>query len=337
MPAPPPWPTTCARLPGGHHRPPGPFQDLQLRCRGPPVPRDHDRRQRGALRLRRQRQPDLPDTPGPPGARLRLHPVDLDAQYTPPDVGAGTNATNYVYNLDRDLTQVQRPDGQSISLSYDAAGRLQTLSTPRGNYGYSYDATTGQLTGITAPGGGSLAYSYDGSLLTGTTWGGEVAGNVSRSYDNDFRIASISVNGADPVAYGYDGDSLLIQAGALSLTRDAQNGLLTGTSLGNVTDTLSYNAFGELADRTYQYSGADLYSTQYSYDVLGRITQKVETIQGAATTYDYAYDPAGRLAEVEPTVSSPRPTPTTPTATASPHRPGQSAHLRRPGPPAAIW
>jgi YD repeat-containing protein len=201
--------------------------------------------------------------PSRPAHGFDYTPVDLESQYSPPDVGAGTNATNYSYNLDRDLTQVSRPDGQSIDLSYDAAGRLQTLSIPRGDYGYGYDATTGQLTGVTAPGGGALAYSYDGSLLTGTTWTREIAGSVARSYDNDFRIASLSVNGADPVAYGYEGDSLLLQAGDLSLTRDAQNGLLTGTALGNVTDTLSYNGFGELEDRTY-HSTAERISTRSS-------------------------------------------------------------------------
>ena len=57
--------------------------------------------------------------------------------------------------------------------------------------------------------------------------------------------AAVSVNGANPVAYDYDADSLLTQAGSLTLTRNAQNGLLTGTTLGSVTDSCSYNGFGE--------------------------------------------------------------------------------------------
>lgn len=36
----------------------------------------------------------------------------------------------------------------------------------------------------------------------------------------------------------------------------------------------------------------------YTRDAVGRITQKVETIQGAITTYDYGYDAAGRLTTV---------------------------------------
>ena len=42
-------------------------------------------------------------------------------------------------------------------------------------------------------------------------------------------------------------------------------------------------------------------AVQYTHDKLGRITQKVETIQGVATTYAYSYDVAGRLVGVTPT------------------------------------
>jgi len=36
----------------------------------------------------------------------------------------------------------------------------------------------------------------------------------------------------------------------------------------------------------------------YTRDRLGRITRKVETIEGVTATWDYTYDPAGRLQEV---------------------------------------
>jgi RHS repeat-associated protein len=45
--------------------------------------------------------------------------------------------------------------------------------------------------------------------------------------------------------------------------------------------------------------GSGLYAAQYTRDKLGRITQKVETVGGATDTYAYAYDTAGRLAEVK--------------------------------------
>src|SRR5262249_39741007 len=55
---------------------------------------------------------------------------------------------------------------------------------------------------------------------------------------------------SNAVGFGYDADGLLTAAGALTLTRHAQNGLLTGTSLtiggGTVADTRTLHSFGEL-------------------------------------------------------------------------------------------
>jgi len=125
-----------------------------------------------------------------------------------------------------------------------------------------------------------------------------VAGSVTRTYDTDFRVASESVNGGNSVTFQYDPDSLLTGAGSLTLTRHAQHGLLTGTVLGALTDTYSYSTFGELSRYQASYSGSPLLNTQYTRDSLGRITEKVETISGVATTTVYGYDTAGRLTDV---------------------------------------
>lgn len=66
-------------------------------------------------------------------------------------------------------------------------------------------------------------------------------------FDNDFCLTSLKVNDADPVTCQYDQDSLLSQAGAMSLGRNAQNGMMTETTLGGVTDSYVYN---ELNDRS---------------------------------------------------------------------------------------
>src|SRR5262249_49318802 len=84
----------------------------------------------------------------PPGrpAHLFAHPpVDLVGEYTPPDVGAGTNHTVYTHNADRDLTLVTRPDGKTVGFEYGTTGKLRTTTIGRGEYGYEYSATTGQL------------------------------------------------------------------------------------------------------------------------------------------------------------------------------------------------
>jgi YD repeat-containing protein len=165
--------------------------------------------------------------PSRPAHTFDYTPVDLEVSYTPPDLGIGNVATTYTYNADRQLTHVTRPDGQTLTLDYEpTGGRLRSLTEPRGQTTFTYYPTTGQLATIASPGGVGLSYTYDGSLLLGTTWSGPVAGTVTRTYDPDFRVATESVNGGTSITFQYDPDSLLTQAGALALTRDAQHGLL---------------------------------------------------------------------------------------------------------------
>jgi len=237
--------------------------------------------------------------PGKPAHAFSYTPVDLESNYDPPNAGFSPKNTQYTYNLDRQLTLVTRPDGQTLSLGYDGGGRLSALTLPGSvTINYGYNSPTGTLSSIAAP-NSTLSYTYDGSLLTSTTWSGTVAGSVSRVYDTNFRISSQSVNGGNTVNFGYDNDSLLTSAGSFTITRSAQNGLISGTSLGAVTDTRGYSTFGELSAYTATANSATVFDVQYSRDKLGRIMQKVETIGGVTDTFVYTYDQAGRLTDVQ--------------------------------------
>jgi YD repeat-containing protein len=61
----------------------------------------------------------------PPGrpAHTFDYMIDLTSRYTPPDVNPGNDYTQYTYNADRQLTQIARPDGQTIGVGYDTAWR----------------------------------------------------------------------------------------------------------------------------------------------------------------------------------------------------------------------
>jgi YD repeat-containing protein len=124
-------------------------------------------------------------------------------------------------------------------------------------------------------------------------------GSLHQTYNEDFRVVATRINEAHRVEYAYDPDGLLIQAGALQLTYDTQNGLLTGTELAAVTTQRRYNAFGEVVEETAEHAGRRLYHTQYQYDKLARITQKTETVLDETTVYTYTYDLAWRLFEVK--------------------------------------
>jgi RHS repeat-associated protein len=217
-----------------------------------------------------------------------------------------TEKRSLLVNLDKQPTVIHRPDGSQIVTTYDSAGRVSTVTYPAGpstsdgniTVTRNYHPTTGNLSGMTASDGQSLAYGYDGNLPLSTTWSGTVAGSVSRTYDNNFRVASESVNGANSVAYGYDNDGLLTSVDGLNITRDPTNGLISDTALGSVTNHRTYDNFGKIATYEAKFGTTSLYSVAYVRDALGRIETKTETIQGATTVWGYSYDTAGRLWQV---------------------------------------
>ena len=218
--------------------------------------------------------------------------------YSPPSVSAAPPETTYAYNLDREPTTVVRPDGQTISMTYDSAGRPSTTSYPAGTETRIYSPTSGRLVQHVATDGGTLDYTYDGTLPLTTTWSGTVAGTVGRTWNSDFQISSESVNGGSTVAYAYDADGLILGAGAVTIVRDLTNGHIAGTTLGNVTDSRSYDVFGQRSDFDVRYAGNSIFQTHQVIDKAGRAVERTETIAGVEATYDYSYDPVGRLSQV---------------------------------------
>ena len=61
--------------------------------------------------------------PGRPAHGFAYTPVDLTEEYTPPIVGAGTPNTLYTCNVDRQLIDIIRPEGETLSFDYDSKGR----------------------------------------------------------------------------------------------------------------------------------------------------------------------------------------------------------------------
>jgi RHS repeat-associated protein len=236
--------------------------------------------------------------PGRPQHAFSYTPVNLQQQYDPPQLDAGPTPTSYSYDRDKKLTRITRPDGAAINFSYDGLGRIATMTTPDGTATYDYDPMKNHLNTITTADGQSLNFAYNGMLLTRTEWSGVVNDSIAFNYNNDFRITSRTVHGIMTDAYSYDNDGLLTGAGTMTFSRNAQNGLLAGTALGNVADAYQYNQFGEMAGYTAKYAGAAIISIQYQRDKLGRITEKTEATGGTTHTYHYTYNTAGYLTEV---------------------------------------
>ena len=212
----------------------------------------------------------------------------------------------------------------TVTYNYDpASGRLSNITYPQGMQSRTYFPLTtlpsgiiggGQLQTVTTPGGETLTYTHDGFLRTGVAWSGGgdagvgVTGSVTFGFDSNFRLTTQSVNGANALMLGYDADGLLTQAcfganclqGTPLITHDPNNGRITGTTLGSVTDAYTYDpATGLLASYVATYGTTTLYSETISLrDNVGRITQKTETNNGVTHVFGYSYYPAGELETV---------------------------------------
>jgi RHS repeat-associated protein len=237
--------------------------------------------------------------PSRPTHVFTFTPIDATQSYSPPDVGSGSTTIQYAYNNDHQVTSITRPDGQALTFGYEATGgRLQTMTQPRGTTTYDYDAGTGRLHMITAPDGGTVTFGHDGSSVTDLTWAGTVVGNLHRTFNADRRIATETVGTTPTISYSYDNDGLLTAAGSLTLVPGSNNGLLTTTTTGGVSDSRTYDSFGALHTYTATFSGNPLYSLTYDRDSLGRVITKSEAIGGQTHAIAYAYDAAGHLQEV---------------------------------------
>lgn len=238
--------------------------------------------------------------------------VDQRERYSPPlandtqtddPIGSQHPTTQYQFNRDRQLRTITRPDGVEVDYVYDqSTGQLTHLTQPAGRYDFTYYGAddsihSGQLKNLSAPGGQEVDYEYDGFLLTGTSWSGPIAGTVGYEYDHYFEPVSQTLNG-DALSLSYNHDSQLTQAGGLSIQFSANNGLLSDTSIGNLSTSHSYNALGELTDFAADHYSSSLYQYSLQRDEVGRVTGKTETVDGTSQQYQYRYDQNDRLIQV---------------------------------------
>ena len=216
--------------------------------------------------------------------------------YRPPPVASESSVVFWRYEPGGQLSQILRPDGKNVSWVYDTVGRPVIAVFGGDSIRVAYSATTGQATGLTGPAGETVTQVYDGSLVTQRTWSGPVSGTVAAQYDTNFRIATLLVNSSPVVSYGYDFDGSITSAGGLTLTRGALTGLVTGTSLGQVTTSVTRNAFAEESVFVAQAGSIVLVSWTFARDNAGRVRTLTEALLGGTATVEYTYDSTGRLA-----------------------------------------
>ena len=194
--------------------------------------------------------------------------------------------TTLSYNVKRQLTQVTAPSGRSLTFAYDTQNRVSSITAPDGAVTkYAYNAT-GMLTSVTWPDNSVRQYVYeDARFPTALTGVIDEAGvrYATYAYDDQGRaITSELTGGTDRYQFQYQANNqtIVTQPSGTTSTYNflKQNGVLlpTGVSApcptcGNTAQSTSYDANNNPTSKT----GYDGSTTTYSYDALGRETQRV--------------------------------------------------------------
>jgi RHS repeat-associated protein len=205
-----------------------------------------------------------------PFGEVTTFQYDANSRLIRKNLANGTYTT-YSYNSRGFLTGIYNYKSNGTLLTYatytyDAVGNRLSMSTPEGNYSYSYDAIY-RLTGEVNPVGGTYSYTYDA-----------VGNRLSMTHNGQ------------TINYVYDAGNKLLQAGNTTFTYDGNGNMVSKTENGQTT-TYVYN----YEDKMIQVNLPNGSSIVYSYDHSGKRIAKT----AGGTTIDYYFDGDDLIAEAQ--------------------------------------
>ena len=215
-----------------------------------------------------------------PGGSYETWTYDANSNMTQYRTRSGVTMTCTIDNRNRDTFCDWSDSTPDVSKTYDAAGRVLSLSNSVAASTFAYDTanqllsesiTIGGLTGAK-----TVAYTYDvdGKRATLTDPNGSV---IVYSYTGRNQVASIVADGPPPLAtFTYD-------AAGNRLSRSLENG---------ITSTYAYDNDGQLTSLSH---GASVETLTYTYDAMHRRTGEARS---SAPARAFGYDPTGQLTAV---------------------------------------
>ena len=235
------------------------------------------------------------DAMGRPGRTTGANGVSMDYAYDAKGnlltatkrLPTGDRTTTFVYNNNRQVTDVLLPDGSAVRYRYSAGARLEKIGNVLGQY-------------LSLPinvGANSVAVRSDRQVpvMSGSTPAAQPAAEFVKTTELDSlgRVRREVGNNSQVVTYTYDKNSnVKTRTDAVGHTTvyeyDAQDRVTRLTAPDGGITSYGYDTEGNLAAVT---DPRGLLTT-YSYNGLGQVSQQVSPDTGVTT---YTYDSAGRL------------------------------------------
>ena len=200
------------------------------------------------------------------------------------------------------LTSISDGFGRSLTLAYDTAGKLETITTPIGTYTYAYD-TNDNLISVTKPDSSVRTYLYEDTAdvhnLTGII--DETTTRVlTVDYDSLDRVtASSFTGGSEAITIEYKHSYQREITDSLNATTTYQLEVTNGVAKVSSFTGPGCSSCGSDSGSEYFYDDRQLltsmidargYTTSYTYDSLGNKlteTKAVGTTEEYTTTYTY--------------------------------------------------
>ena len=206
--------------------------------------------------------------------------------------------TTLGYDSADQLTSVTFSSGTpgAVTFGYNSDGQRSSMTDPTGTAAYTHDSL-GRLTSQTGGTGQKTAYGYDNAdevtsiayppALTALAVGGTTGqtqvqeGTITRAYDDDGNLASVTDWLNHKTSFGFDSDANLA-----SITRpNGVNATYTydnNGGLGSVKDVGTTTTLGRTPEELLKTSAVGTTATSYGYDGSERLT--------AAGALAYKYD-----------------------------------------------
>ena len=223
---------------------------------------------------------------------------DRPVSYQPP----GASPVMQSYNVDRQRTQVTGAAGAVQSFTLSPGGRAQQVTYPEATVDFTYrNATTLLETATWTASADNRShvnqYTYVGDLPTSVQTGTDT---FQYRYDDDLRLAGITLNAQPEVSLVHNDDDRVVGYGPFAIERAGPAGLASQYTAGNSVVDFTFDSQGRVSRRTHRINGAIVYDLTLTHNALtGRLENRMETVGADVRNYAYEYSADGELTAVE--------------------------------------